>query len=240
MKVYSVSDVHIKYIENDDDLARKGRFIEFLDTILYDADVLILNGDIFDLWIEWSKVSISAYIPVIAKLKELSKRGCRIIYLCGNHDFWLGKFLVNEIKAEIYPDVFEETIDNLKYYVAHGDQLTVNDIRYHIFRSIIRLPIVRYIARLFHPDFALKIGARISRTSRNRVKSRKLTSDQSKGLTDFVHKKAYKYDIFLMGHIHNPSRQKIGNKVYINTGDWLMNNTYAVITDGKAELKTFK
>jgi UDP-2,3-diacylglucosamine hydrolase len=36
-----------------------------------------------------------------------------------------------------------------------------------------------------------------------------------------------------MGHNHVPSCQKIGNGVYINLGDWIFENTYAVF-DGKS------
>ncbi len=240
MKVISVSDVHIKYIESEDDLLRKQRFISFLKSISNDVDVLILNGDIFDLWIEWELVSITSYSTVVSILKEIADNGCRIIYLCGNHDFWLGSFLKKEINAEIYPDTFTDTIDGLKYFVAHGDQLTINDLRYHIFRAVIRLDIVRIMAKFFHPEFLLKLGSGMSRSSRKRTKSRKLTKGQSKGLTDYVQKKAFKYDIFLMGHVHDPQKIEYGKSVYINTGDWIVNNTYAEICDGIAELKTYK
>jgi UDP-2,3-diacylglucosamine hydrolase len=68
MTIYSVSDVHIKYFEEADDVARREIFLKFLESIKSDADILILNGDIFDLWIEWKDKCIPEYMPIIEKL----------------------------------------------------------------------------------------------------------------------------------------------------------------------------
>ena len=45
------------------------------------------------------------------------------------------------------------------------------------------------------------------------------------------------YDVVMMGHRHQPVCQKIGNGLYINLGDWITHNTYAVFENGTVELK---
>ncbi len=52
-------------------------------------------------------------------------------------------------------------------------------------------------------------------------------------------------DVFIMGHTHIPEAviwidedEKI--KTYVNTGDWIEHQTYAIIRDGQIRLKKYK
>ena len=48
-------------------------------------------------------------------------------------------------------------------------------------------------------------------------------------------------DYFVFGHRHLPLDKEVGkNSHYINLGDWLKYNTYAVFDGEKMELKTFE
>ena len=47
-------------------------------------------------------------------------------------------------------------------------------------------------------------------------------------------------DYYVFGHRHFPLELKVDEKAtYINTGDWLRHYTYAVLDNGKLELKTY-
>ncbi|MDA3814674.1 MAG: UDP-2,3-diacylglucosamine diphosphatase, partial [Candidatus Cloacimonetes bacterium] len=61
MNVYIASDFHLKFVENAEDKKRREKVLSFLDSIKDDADLLILNGDIFDLWFVWKKFIIKGY-----------------------------------------------------------------------------------------------------------------------------------------------------------------------------------
>ena len=39
-----------------------------------------------------------------------------------------------------------------------------------------------------------------------------------------------------MGHTHLPEIKQLGPGLYINTGDWIDNFSYAVLAEGKFEL----
>jgi len=48
------------------------------------------------------------------------------------------------------------------------------------------------------------------------------------------------FDYFIFGHRHLPLSIAVGeNSTYINLGDWLYYNSYAVFDGEKTELKTF-
>jgi len=240
MEIYIASDFHLKFVENEEDLARKERVIKFLDSLIGKADLLILNGDIFDLWFTWHKVIIKGYFPFLKKLADLRESGTRIVFIAGNHDFWFRDFLTEYIGAEVYPDTFTELLDGKKIFAAHGDVYTANDLRYKIFRSVIRNKVVMTIFEILHPDFSLSIGRKMSRSSRSRPMSTELKLRKEAGLTNFATQKLKDYDIVTMGHSHSPKKLEINGGVYLNSGDWIKNNSYIHISSGEAKLCKFE
>ena len=97
MNVYIASDFHLKFAENLEDTKRREKVIVFLDSIKDDADLLILNGDIFDLWFVWKKFIIKGYFPLLIKLNQLRENGVRIVFIADNHDFWFNDFLTETL-----------------------------------------------------------------------------------------------------------------------------------------------
>jgi UDP-2,3-diacylglucosamine pyrophosphatase LpxH len=92
---------------------------------------------------------------------------------------------------------------------------------------------------LLHPDFSLKIAARLTRSSRmkNFMQPQK-TAGLKKYAKYIINKE--KYDYVCMGHSHQPEIMEIGTGKYINTGDWTSHHTYVEIRDGKVEIKQYK
>jgi len=238
LRVYIVSDFHLSFLpKKEEEKQRNKKVIDFLGSLVSKADVLILAGDIFDLWYDWSNTIIKGYFPVLKKLADLNEAGCRLIFIAGNHDFWFGNFLKSYLNCEVYLDNFTETIDNTKVFVAHGDLYTSNDFRYKLFRNLLRHPIVRFLFSILHPEIALKIGRLISRTSRarNPLPDNNETL-RTNGLDRFAASLASSYDLIVMGHSHTPKQKNINNAIYINTGDWVINSSYVLMSDGKVEL----
>ena len=240
MNIILASDFHLKFTPDKESSERMQRVLKFLSEIRGKTDILILNGDIFDLWFAWKKVIIKEYFPVYKKLADLNESGTRLIFIAGNHDFWFGDFLKKFLNVEIYPNHFEEEIDGKKIFVTHGDLFTRNDARYKIFRAIIRNKFIMTGFSLLHPDFALKIGEKLSRSSRFRKIPQKLRKIKEKGLDSFAEKKLEKFDIVVMGHSHFPKIINFANGIYANCGDWVRHNSYIEIKNGKVELIDFE
>jgi len=240
MRTIIASDFHLKYKPSQEDKLREKRVLNFLKSLKGNTDLLILNGDIFDLWIEWSYVIISDYFPILKVLSDLKDSGCRIIYISGNHDFWFGDFLKKEIGIEIHQDVFNEKVGNHRLYVTHGDLHTVNDLRYHIFRKIIRSSIIKFLVKLIHPSLSLKLGKLLSRSSRNRVYPTELKEKKEKGLLKSAENLLKNNDIVAMGHSHQPKIININSGYYLNSGDWLIHNSYCEIDGESVVLNYFK
>ncbi len=243
MRIYIASDFHLAFSATErEEQERNDKVIEFLESLLSKADILILNGDIFDLWYDWQNTIIKGYFPILKKLADLKEAGCRLIFIAGNHDFWFGDFFRNYLDCEVHLEYFAETIDGKRVFVSHGDIYTSNDFRYHLFRNLLRNAFVRSIFSILHPEIALKLGKLISRTSRRRNPNpTKNDIKRSTGLDRFAQSKSSSYDQIILSHTHSPKIEKLQNgSIYINTGDWIIHNSYVEIIDGEARLLYFK
>lgn len=236
MKVIIASDFHIKFKETPEDLERRLQIEFFLRGLIGNTDLLVLAGDIFDLWFTWKTVMIKHYFPLLKILADLKEHGCRLVYLSGNHDFWLEGFLEEYIGFEVYSDSFNEVIDGKNLFVAHGDYYTKNDYRYHFFRRLIRQKWVMTLFKWLHPDIGLAIGNKMSRSSRERKDNPSILELKEKGLESFAEKMSLKYDYIIMGHTHRPKEIKMQKGIYFNAGDWIAHNSYVEIVDGIAHL----
>jgi len=242
MRTIFVSDAHIKFNENQEDIQRRKRFLDFLHSLKGNTDILVLNGDIFDLWLAWKHVIIKEYFSLLTALSELSQNGTRIILTSGNHDFWYSGFLKTQLNIEVCKNSFIESIEGKKFFVDHGDRYTKNDFRYHLFRSVIRNKLVQKIFSLLHPDFALDIGIKLSRSSRSRRIPRHKREIMVNSLQQAAQKllKSHDYDFVIFSHSHVPVIFSAEHGIYANTGDWVTHTSYLEFNKGILTLKEYK
>jgi len=240
MKYIITSDFHLKYNEKEEDKARRLRVEDFLLSLVGNIDGLVLAGDVFDFWVEWNKVIIKDYFTVLKTLSLLKDAGTRLVFLCGNHDFWLGEFLKETIGFEIYENNFIDEINGKKIFVSHGDLYTKNDFRYKVYRRLIRQKIIKNIALLLHPDLTLAISSGFSRTSRIRKDSPMVASRKEEGHIQKAMELSKDYNLIVFGHSHNPLQKMFGESIYINCGDWLSHNSYCYFDESTIELRQYK
>lgn len=103
MKVVVVSDIHLNSYSS-----KKDKFIEFVKNLK--ADILVINGDLYDLYISPPKEEI------IYKIKE-NKDIKSIVYIIGNHDFYI---------KDYFPDyTVQEVFRIADVLITHGHQYDI-------------------------------------------------------------------------------------------------------------------
>jgi UDP-2,3-diacylglucosamine hydrolase len=236
-KYYFFSDVHLGLRLKEEEKQKEKRVVDFLESIRHDAEKIYIVGDLFDCWIEYRKVVPKGYFRLLAKLNEISESGIEIIFLSGNHDFWLNTYLRDDVGMKIYYEPIDFEKDGKKFFVAHGDGLGKGDTGYKIIKKILRSRVNQFLYSLIHPDLGIALAQGSSKTSRNH------TEDKSHGGKRMIEYAAAKiaegYDFVIMGHHHKPQKIDMagGNKFYITLGDWIKNNSYGVYSNGQFELK---
>jgi UDP-2,3-diacylglucosamine hydrolase len=115
--------------------------------------------------------------------------------------------------------------------------LLKDDLGYKILKKVLRSKTNIFLFSLIHPDIAGWLARWSSQTSRRYTSNR---TYESNGMIDFASSRIKEgFDFVVMGHNHVPSCQILDGGTYINLGDWIFENTYAVFDGKKIKLKTW-
>ena len=230
-KAYFFSDSHLGLGSIEEDRQKELRLIRFLSFIQRDAAQIYIVGDLFDYWFEYRTVVPKKYFRLFTKFAELTEQNIRLYFIAGNHDFWVKDYFRDELGMEVHADPVKTEICGKRFLIHHGDGLMKDDLGYKILKKILRNKMNIFLFSLIHPDIAGRLARWSSHTSRQYTSNR---TYESSGMIEFAKRIIQKegFDFVVMGHNHVPSIQTIDSGVYVNLGDWIFENTYAVF-DGK-------
>ena len=236
-KIYFLSDFHLGAPDAATSLAREKKICRFLDSIKKDAAQVFILGDLFDFWFEYRQVVPKGYVRILGKLAELTDNGIAIHFFVGNHDMWMKNYFQQELNIPVYFEPKEFTFGGKKFLIGHGDGLGPGDHGYKAMKKVFRHPVSKWMFGILPPYIGMGIANYFSRKSRAKT-----------GLTDEVYLGEDKewliiysreilqrqhFDYFIFGHRHLPIDVRLGdNSRYINLGEWIKYDSYAVF-DGK-------
>ena len=244
-KIYFISDLHLGAPTPEASLVREKRFVNWLDEISHDAEELFVVGDLFDFWFEYKRAVPRGFVRCLGKLAELSDKGIKISVFTGNHDMWIFDYLPSEIGCTLYREPITRVWNGKKFYIGHGDGLGPGDAGYKFIKKIFTNPICKWLFKWVHPDMGVGIANYFSRKSRAKTgNADELFLGEDKEWLILYSKEKAKtmaVDFFIFGHRHYAIDLKINDKCrYINLGDWIRLNTYAVFDGTELQLLTWE
>ena len=243
-KIYFVSDVHLGAPALKNNREREVLFARWLDKIKEDAAGLFLLGDIFDFWYEYKKVAPRGFTRILGRLADISDSGIPIHLFAGNHDLWVFDYLPHEIGLTFHRNEFITEIYGKKFYLAHGDGLDAEDKGYLILRKIFTSKTLQWFFSRLHPNFALFLAHRWSKSSRlAKLGTEEEVKVKNEGMYKFAKNflKQELVDYFIFGHRHLMIDARINNSSrFIILGDWIKKFSYGVFDGEQFELKKFK
>lgn len=204
---------------------------------------LYLVGDIVDGWqLRKRWYWPQAHEAVMQKIRELATGGTRVIYLPGNHDDYLRRYLDRPGDAiDVIDECIHETVDGRRFLVLHGDQF---DVIVKYAKWIAHLGDRAYVFLLWfnrwfeHGRRQIGASARWSLSAYLKGKVKTAVEYLSRYETALRHiAKDRAVDGIICGHIHRPEIRDIGGVLYCNDGDWVESCTaLAERPDGTLEL----
>lgn len=237
-KIYFLSDFHLGAPDHASSLDRERRIVAFLERAKQDAATIFIVGDLFDFWYEYRTVVPKGYTRILGKLAEITDHGVPVHFFTGNHDMWMKGYFEQELQIPVYhePQAFEYS--GKKFYIGHGDGLGPGDHGYKTLKKIFRNPLCQWLFGILPPAAGVGLASWLSRRSRavtGQIDDRFLGEDGEWLIAycrEILEKEYFDYLIF--GHRHLPIDYRLGNSAsrYINLGDWIRYNTYAVF-DGE-------
>lgn len=242
MKLIYVSDIHIR----DERDPFYHRLLKLIQEKIESQDVLILGGDIFDLFIEKKEIFLNRYSEFLNLIKAKSDAGTKIYYIEGNHDFHLSSVFSHYKNVKIIQTEIELTLSGKKFYLAHGDLVDTDDHRYLFLRGLLRFPLVHLAGKLMTSAMMEKIGKSMGEESQKR-NPRMLSSETGslekvrKVFRNFaVLKFKEGFDFVLLGHCHDLDEMVCNleehQKHYMNNGYPRVHGKYILWNEGSNEL----
>ena len=246
-KTYLLSDLHLGAPYIEDAKAHESRIINFLNSVQDDAKTIYLLGDIFDFWYEYKEVIPKGFIRFQGKIAELCDKGIDVQFFCGNHDMWMFTYFQNELGVKVHHGPQIITIDNKTYFLAHGEDLGVEDKIFLKLLQVFRSKIAQWcFSTMLHPDFAMRLAHKWSNKSRLKNGTKETTTylgENNEHLVKFA--KSYKgeehIDFFIFGHRHIllDLMIKKDSRVII-LGDWIQHFSYAEVENDQLSLLNFE
>jgi UDP-2,3-diacylglucosamine hydrolase len=244
-KIYFASDFHLGVPDYESSLIREKKVIRWLEEVRKDAEEIFLMGDVFDFWFEYTAVAPRGFVRLLGKIAEISDSGIPVHFFTGNHDMWITDYLPTETGVVLHRDVITREFAGKKFYLGHGDGLGPGDKGYKFVKMIFSSPVCHWLFSRLHPNFGVRFARFWSRRSRigQGIVDEKFLGEDKEWL--ILHSKellkTQSIDYFIFGHRHLPMNLELGsNSRYINLGDWISYNTYAVFDGTSLELKKFE
>lgn len=222
-----ISDVHLGTQDS-----KATEVIRFLKSLR--CKKLILNGDIVD---GWALRSRGKWLPAHTKfvrtvLKKMEKQGTEVIYLRGNHDDILERFLpINFGGLQIVDEYIHETPQG-NYLVVHGDGFdsVTTSHRWVAMLGARAYELLLGINRLYNRWRTLwgKPYYSLSKQIKAKVKSAVSFVDRYE---DQLRELAVVKNCcgIICGHVHTPADKKLEGSIhYLNSGDWVESLTAIV------------
>ncbi len=242
--IYFISDVHLGAPALNNNRERELLFAKWLDCISHDVKELYLLGDIFDFWYEYKKVVPRGFSRILGRLAMLTDRGIPVHFFTGNHDLWVFDYLPQEVGLQIHRKELITTIMGKKFFLAHGDGLDPEDKGYLFLKKIFSNKKLQWMFSRLHPNFALRIAHRWSKSSRLSKMYRK---EEFNVKNESMYRFAENYlekewiDYFIFGHRHRMADVEIKDQSrMILLGDWMKSFSYGVFDGEKVTLKVFE
>lgn len=244
-KIYFLSDFHLGAPDYESSLQREKRVVQFLEEIRIDAQMIFILGDLFDFWYEYEKVVPKGFVRILGKLAELTDSGIVIHFFVGNHDMWMNGYFEKELNINVYHDAKEFEFNGKKFLIGHGDGLGPGDHRYKMMKKIFRNKFSQSLFGMLHPSTGIGLADYFSRKSRAATgkEDEQFLGEEKEWLIiyakEILRSKPISY--FIFGHRHLPIVFKLNQEsTYINLGDWIQYNSYAVFDGDIVSLKYYE
>ena len=206
------------------------------------SDNLYLVGDIIDGWqLRRKWYWPQAHNDVVQKLLKRARKGCRVVFIPGNHDEFARDFIGHRFgDIEVMKEAVHVTADGRQLWVIHGDYfdavvqcarwlVIVGDNLYEFTLKLNRhLNSLR--ARLGLPYWSLSAFLKQKvKTALNYV------TDFEVAVANEARNRGHQGVV--CGHIHRAEMRDIDGVLYCNDGDWVESRTAVVEHfDGALEL----
>ena len=235
--VLVASDAHLGGAPSHQERA----FLSWLDHAGESASWIVLNGDLFDFWFEYRRGTTRGYGAVLTALRRIVEAGVPITLMGGNHDWWGGSHLREEVGVEFLQEPVVREIAGRRTLLAHGDGLGRGDLWYRLLRTVLHGRMTRALFASLPPAVGDRLAKSVSRTGHHWDVYTEGHLARSAALEAWAMERLRAeadLEMIVLGHTHVPMLVRVEperaglTQWYANTGDWVMHRSYLKLMRG--------
>lgn len=221
-----ISDIHLGTYG-----CRAPELLHYLKSI--NPKLLILNGDIFDVWNFKKNYFPETHMEIIRRFLKMAENGTQIVYITGNHDEVFRKFTPFKLGNFHLVDKYIFTVGGKTHWAFHGDIFDATTKGYA--KILAKLGGKGYDLLIWFNRLVNDILDAMGKERMSLSKKIKYSVKKAVAFVDNFEKTAAElaidegYDVVLCGHIHQQKDETIhyngGTVRYLNSGDWIENLT---------------
>ena len=214
--------------------------LEFLKH--HPSHTLYLVGDIIDGWqLRRKWFWPQTHNDVVQKLLRRARKGCRVVFVPGNHDEFARQFDGHNFGGiEVANEAVHTLVDGRRMWVVHGDYFD-GVIQYAKWLAYVGDRLYEFILRVntHFNSLRARMGLpywSLSQYLKHKVKTAvNYVSDFEGAVASEARERGFQGVI--CGHIHRPEMRTIDGTLYCNDGDWVESLSALVEhMDGRLEL----
>ena len=232
--VYLASDVHFGAVPR----AQEQAFLEWLEHAAARAARIVVNGDLFDFWFEYRRGPTQGYDELLTLLRSIVDGGTPVTLMGGNHDWWGGRYLTDEVGVEFLRHPVVRDYAGHRTFMAHGDGLGRGDWGYRLLKPVLQSSFTSWSFGLLPPTLGDRIAGRASRTEHRCSEPSARQEARAQALRMWAEEKLRAdpaLDLVMLGHAHVPLAVEVEpDRWYVNSGDWVFRRTFVVLERGDA------
>lgn len=221
-----LSDMHFGRRNRSAERRKEAELIECLEAHADAVEHLYLVGDVFDGYIEYNHLVPKGFVRFQALLARWTDRGIPITYLVGNHDTWHQDYFSRELNVTIVSDAVNVTHYGVHLHLAHGDAQASTHGLYGWMRPLLRHPFfIRLYRSLLPADLGIGLARRVSAALYDGTPDREVVEALDVHAREYL--RTNEIDVVVMGHSHVPRFHEWPEGLYVNTGNWYEDRTFA-------------
>jgi len=186
---------------------------------------LIIAGDMFEDF-RFRNLT-STHWELLEHIGKLSRRGVRVVWLAGNHDFRFYHFMARMIGIPHYREYSWE-VSGTRFLAMHGHQFDSFLLENRVLGNV--------LARLY-ASFQRIISSHAFDLLTSRVSDKWMRFSEQVSLRAVRYAKKKKCDVVICGHTHIVKNEEINGIKYCNTGCWTTSPSHLLTVSDTAEIK---
>jgi UDP-2,3-diacylglucosamine hydrolase len=231
--IFVASDVHLGAAPP----AHERAFLQWLEHAAGEGSEIILNGDVFDFWFEYRWGTTRGHDEALAVLRDIVRGGVPVTLVGGNHDWWGGAYLREEVGLTVLDRPTRRTVAGRETLLAHGDGLGAGDVGYRAIRRVLRSPLTRFAYGMLPVSLGDRIARGVSNTEERWRQWGAPQQARSAALEAWALgtlAREQELELVLLGHTHLPMvREPAPGRWYVNSGDWVFHQSYVKLREGE-------